>query len=105
SYPILAIADGVVEDVRTWQEAVKGGSLMTGYGLYVRVRHETADGVFKSWYGHLAAPAVCEGQVVKAGDVVGVLGTTGNSTGDHLHLTLQHIGKGLKGYVIDDVID
>lgn len=104
-YPILAIADGVVEDVRTWSEAVALGKLHDGYGIYVRIRHETAGGVYKSWYGHLAAPAVCEGDVVKAGDVVGVLGTSGNSTGEHLHLTVQHIGRGLKGYVVDDVID
>lgn len=104
-YPILAIAEGVVEDVRTWGEAAGLGKLLDGYGIYVRIRHETADGVYKSWYGHLAAPAVCEGDVVKAGDVVGVLGTSGNSTGEHLHLTVQHIGKGLKGYVVDDVID
>lgn len=104
-YPIRAIADGVVEDVRTWGEAVGLGKLLDGYGIYVRVRHETADGVYKSWYGHLSAPAVCEGDLVAAGDVVGVLGTSGNSTGEHLHLTVQWIGKGLKGYVVDDVID
>ena len=43
------------------------------------------------------------GQAVGRGETIGVLGTSGNSTGYHVHLTLQHVGHGLAGYVIDDV--
>lgn len=39
------------------------------------------------------------------GETIAIAGSTGNSTGLHIHLTLQHIGKGMKNYVVDDVID
>jgi len=48
---------------------------------------------------------VKENNFVNVGETIGVAGSTGNATGLHVHLTLQHIGKGLKNYVVDDVID
>lgn len=53
-----------------------------GYGLMVEVRH--AHG-FSTRYAHLSSIAVTEGQEIKTGDVVGRVGTTGRSTGPHLH--------------------
>jgi hypothetical protein len=76
-----------------------------GYGNYVRIKHKWGNQTYVTWYGHLSSTAVDPGQFVLAGQKVGVAGTTGFSTGIHLHVTLQHIGHGLKNYVIDDVVD
>jgi murein DD-endopeptidase MepM/ murein hydrolase activator NlpD len=74
----------------------------TGYGKYVRIAH--ANG-FKTWYCHLASISVILGEVINVGDILGLAGTTGNSTGVHLHLNLQWIDNGLEGYVIPDIVD
>jgi len=76
-----------------------------GYGNYVRVIHDWGAQRFVTWYGHLKEATVKENNFVNVGETIGVAGSTGNSTGLHVHLTLQHIGKGLKNYVVDDVID
>lgn len=102
---VVAVADGVVDSVRAFPEAKALGKLLTGYGVYVKVRHEVGSHTYVSWYCHLSAELVCKGQVVKQGDPVGILGTTGNSTGFHVHLNIQDIGRGLSGYVVSDVVD
>ena len=77
-----------------------------GYGHYVRIQHEWADGsTYVTWYCHMSTIDVSVGDFVQVGQKLGVAGTTGNSTGVHLHLTLQHIGHGLSGYIVDDVVD
>lgn len=53
-----------------------------GYGLMVEVRHEHG---FSTRYAHLSKIAVAEGDRVKADDIVGYVGSTGRSTGPHLH--------------------
>ncbi len=96
---IVAAQAGVVHAIRAGE---------TGYGNYVRLRHDWADGTtWYTWYAHLSAinPALQVGQAVEIGQRLGTAGTTGNSTGVHLHLTLQCIGGGLSGYVIADVVD
>ena len=57
------------------------------YGLYVRLYHQTF-GVH-SFYAHLSRIDVEPGDVVKAGQAVGLVGSTGNSTGAHLHLEIR----------------
>lgn len=76
-----------------------------GYGHYVRIVHAWGDQTYVTWYGHLSTISVRQGQFVQAGQKIGVAGTTGFSSGVHLHLTLQHIGHGLPGYTVDDVVD
>ena len=61
-----------------------------GYGNLIRVRH--ANGV-ESWYGHLSAVQVHVGDVVRAGQRIGRVGSTGNSTGPHLHLEIRIDGQ------------
>ncbi len=78
--PIGAATSGVV--IR----AGDGG----GYGRLVVVRH--ADGV-ETWYAHLSAIDVRAGQRVRTGDALGAVGTTGNSTGPHLHLEVRVDGS------------
>jgi len=69
---VLATADGVVE-FAGWHG---------DYGKTVIIRHPSG---YLTLYGHLSQIDVKEGQRVKAGDVVGRVGSTGRSTGPHLH--------------------
>lgn len=72
--PVFAAGDGVVE------YAKRNG----GYGEYIRIRHNSD---YKTAYAHLArfAKGIRQGQRVKQGDIIGYVGTTGRSTGPHLH--------------------
>ncbi len=99
---------GAISAVRVAQRGFvdRIGFSATGYGHYVRVVHGWHDDtVYVTWYGHLAQVLVAVDDYLNTGDVLGIAGSTGNSTGPHLHLTLQHLGHGLKDYVVDDVID
>lgn len=58
-------------------------------GNYIEVEH----GDYRSIYGHLSYVLVREKQEVIAGTVIGITGTTGRSTGEHLHFALKHKGK------------
>ena len=59
----------------------------TGYGNYVIIDH----GNLRCLYGHLSEIYTKEGSMVQAGTVVGLVGSTGRSTGPHLHLQLQRL--------------
>ncbi|MBE5821544.1 MAG: M23 family metallopeptidase [Clostridiales bacterium] len=74
--PIYAIADGVASS--HYQQG--------GYGNYVVVDHGNG---FISEYGHMSKIIVRSGDV-KKGDVIGLVGSTGASTGPHLHLTIKN---------------
>jgi murein DD-endopeptidase MepM/ murein hydrolase activator NlpD len=78
---VLAADDGVVALV---------GTGMTGYGNYVVIAHA---GGLDTLYGHLSAALVKPGQTVTQGTVVGLEGSTGNSTGPHLHFELRIGGR------------
>jgi murein DD-endopeptidase MepM/ murein hydrolase activator NlpD len=64
-----------------------------GYGNLVVVEHRAG---MTSWYAHLASISVRRGRCVVAGTPIGTVGSTGNSTGPHLHFELR-----LRGAVID----
>ncbi len=72
--PIMAAGNGVIE------EAGRKGE----YGNYIRIRH--ANG-YKTAYGHMSrfAPGVSEGVKVRQGQIIGYVGTTGLSSGPHVH--------------------
>ena len=74
---IYAADDGVVALV---------GSTTSGYGKYVVIAHS---GGFDTLYGHLSTTLVKVGQRVTQGTPVGLEGSTGNSTGPHLHFELR----------------
>ncbi|GAA0939816.1 hypothetical protein GCM10009554_29950 [Kribbella koreensis] len=59
------------------------------YGRQVRVRHE--DGT-ETWYNHMSKFSVSVGETVYAGDQVGAVGVTGNTTGPHLHFEVRPNG-------------
>ena len=60
-----------------------------GYGNVVIVRHYNG---LETVYGHLNKIKVTEGQVVGSGDLIGLAGTTGKSTGPHLHFEIRFMG-------------
>jgi murein DD-endopeptidase MepM/ murein hydrolase activator NlpD len=91
--PVLAAADGWVERAQSDPE---------GYGLYVQIRHPGECSpvifVFRTVYGHLSRIDVHPETAVKAGQVIGLSGSTGNSTGPHLHFEIRVIGQSSNGY-------
>ena len=60
-----------------------------GYGKYVVIRHDNG---LDTVYGHLSKQLVEENQLVKAGEVIGLGGNTGRSTGSHLHFETRFLG-------------
>ena len=60
-----------------------------GYGKYVVIRHDNG---LETVYGHLSKQLVEENQLVKAGEVIGLGGNTGRSTGSHLHFETRFFG-------------
>ena len=63
-----------------------------GYGYYVVVRHTNG---LETIYGHVSSPLVDEYQLVDAGEVVGLGGNTGRSTGSHLHWEIRYLGEAM----------
>ncbi len=78
--PIVAAGPGVVSYAGP----------RAGYGRLVEIDHGHG---FKSRYGHLSGTTVKKGDTVEVGDLVGKMGTTGRSTGDHLHFEVWFNGK------------
>jgi murein DD-endopeptidase MepM/ murein hydrolase activator NlpD len=60
-----------------------------GYGLYILI---TRDPQLSTLYGHLDWPLVQAGDVVAAGQAIALMGSTGNSTGPHLHFEVRIAG-------------
>jgi murein DD-endopeptidase MepM/ murein hydrolase activator NlpD len=61
----------------------------TGYGLHVVLDHGHG---LSSLYAHLSRVAVADGDAVAAGEVIGAVGSSGNSTGPHLHFEIRRDG-------------
>lgn len=68
------------------------GSNDEGYGNLVILSHETDDFTGTSYYGHLEQVDVTRGDKVEGGDRIGKADSTGNSTGNHLHLEIRPNG-------------
>jgi len=81
--PVFAAADGVVMLARPMADS---GGLLVGYGNYVIIQHDAG---LKTLYGHLLTIGVKEGDVVHRGQLVGLVGSTGNSTGPHTHFEVR----------------
>jgi murein DD-endopeptidase MepM/ murein hydrolase activator NlpD len=70
-----------------------------GYGNLVVIQHRLG---YQSWYAHLSSVAVSIGQAVGGGTRIGAVGSTGNSTGPHLHFEVRHNGTPVdpSGYLL-----
>lgn len=79
--PMRAALDGTVLLVRRSQG---------GYGLHLVIDH---GGGFLTLYGHCNSISVAQGQTVTAGEVIATLGSTGRSTGPHLHFEIRNNGQ------------
>jgi hypothetical protein len=79
----LAAADGGTVTFSGWCDC--------GLGYYVKIDH--GDG-FETLYGHMAEPPPVQiGQAVTKGEVIGLLGSTGMSTGPHVHFIVRYLGQ------------
>ena len=101
--PILAIADGEVYMVNNSWTAAQGRSGYASYGNFCAINHGTmtingASAKYVAFYAHATSITVSVGQKVKQGQVVGYVGTTGNSTGPHLHIGIQKNGSWVNPY-------
>ncbi len=76
--PILAAGDGRVKMIKNYGRR--------GYGKLVVIEHPS--GLY-TYYAHQRVIKVRQGQSVKSGDVIGLVGTTGASTGNHLHFEVR----------------
>jgi len=75
------------------------------YGKYIEIQCTNNGFPFSIMLAHLDEVYVKEGQRITRGDSVGEIGDTGNSWGEHIHLTLKVPGFGLDGYVEPDVVN
>ena len=84
--PIYAAASGYVQ-VAGWSRG--------GYGNYVIIYHgKMSDGnQYSTLYGHMRSVATSAGKYVQQGEIIGYVGSTGNSTGNHLHLEVWKGGS------------
>ena len=73
-------------------EVILARQTQTGYGKVVILRHDLG---FSSIYGHLNVIIAREGEAVRLGQSIGGVGSTGRSTGPHLHFELRHDGRPL----------
>lgn len=78
--PIYATADGIVS---------KAG-WFSSYGLYISIEHGAQ---LQTRFAHMSRIAVADGERVKKGDIIGYVGSTGRSTGPHLHYEVRVSGK------------
>jgi murein DD-endopeptidase MepM/ murein hydrolase activator NlpD len=80
--PVLAAANGTVT-YANWESA----DPYYGYGQMILIRHASG---YMTLYGHLSQIMVHPGEKVRAGQQIAISGTTGHSTGPHLHFTVYH---------------
>ena len=82
--PVIATADGVV--------SFSGFKKDSGFGNLISVTHSNG---FRTVYGHLSKRLVKTGQYVQKGDVIGEIGSTGRSSGNHLHYEVWFVFRRL----------
>lgn len=97
---IFAAADGEIIETVNICKHKDGKSCSCGaYGNYVKIQHSNS---VITLYGHLSIDTITvkAGDKIKAGDIIGYSGSSGNSTGPHLHFELRN-GKDRLSYAID----
>ena len=73
-----------------------------GFGNYLVLRHPNG---LETVYGHLSKFLVNENQIIRAGDAIGLGGSTGRSTGSHLHFETRFLGKSINPEEIIDFVN
>lgn len=105
--PVYATCDGkVIQVIFKYSENVTDKT--GGGGNQIKIKCEIDDEVtYTIWYAHLypGTAKVSEGQLVKAGDELAGVGTTGYSTGPHLHYQVQYNGNNVDGMSLIDFSD
>jgi hypothetical protein len=91
--------------LNVWPGVVTAVSYSVGYGNNVTIKHAIDGVVFTTRRAHMASVGVSIGQTLVKGAIIGVCGSTGNSTGNHDHLTMQSPGYGMDGYIVPYVVD
>jgi len=88
SKEIHSTVDGVVE-VAGWDVKAGAAAVDTTYGLgqYARIRGAVTG--YRYYFGHMSKLLVAAGQTIKKGDIIGIEGSTGNSTGSHVHYEIR----------------
>ena len=82
--PVVAAADGIV--------VTSASGWNGGFGTLIVIDHgrsSTTNRTYDTWYAHLSSRSVSVGQRVTAGQVIGAVGNTGDSTGPHLHFEIR----------------
>lgn len=103
---VIAIADGVVETYSNSCSHNYGKKPLktccgSGYGNYITINHGQSGGkYYVAYYAHLGSIVVSKGQTVKKGQIVGYVGSTGRSTGAHLHFGIMLQTRNSSGKVI-----
>jgi murein DD-endopeptidase MepM/ murein hydrolase activator NlpD len=85
--------------VSAFDGMVRIAKVCYGYGNCIIIRHKNG---LETVYGHLSRMDVEVGQQIKAGEIIGLGGNTGRSTGDHLHWELRYLGQAIDA---EDVVD
>jgi len=88
--PVYATADGLVSKAEPF----------SSYGNYIQIEH---GGELQTRYAHLSGYAVAAGQQVTKGQLIGYVGSTGRSTGPHLHYEVRVAGEAVdpRPYMVD----
>lgn len=100
SGPIYSVDSGEVTDVMTTC-SVGNSACGGGWGNYIKIKHTgVADGQYETQYAHLESGSIKVkiGDTVTAGQEIGTMGTTGFSTGIHLHFELWYNGSRIDSY-------
>lgn len=87
---IYAVNNGTVMAIQTGQYNNLGSTGLASYGNYVIINHNNG---YYTLYAHMSAVNTRVGATVERGQVIGYMGSTGNSTGPHLHLEVWVGGK------------
>lgn len=95
----LSIGDTVVAAFSGKVRIVRNEGERKGYGRYVVIRHPNG---LETIYGHLSKQLVSENQEVRAGQPIGLGGSTGRSTGPHLHFETRLCGTALNPALMFD---
>lgn len=81
--PVYAVMDGMVEKAGYDDKS----------GFYIRLIHSPFVTIS---YAHLSVIKVKEGEIINAGDIIGISGNSGTSTGPHLHFRILYTNKSIK---------